>query len=483
MISFPLPDGGTAPLEQDDYYVQEEWAGWEDTLCFSLPAKHPQRPYMTEYLPVTDRASGQQYRITTIDEGKTQTDLTAVLDLTELQAGMLLGYTNGSDTAAGTIAAVLPPGWTVTDASGLTMRRTVKADGATPLDVIKQCPDAYPGLAVRFDNAARQVLLTRPADARPSGVYFTDELNLTARPQFKGKAKDFYTRLYAVGKDGMTFAELNDGKSYVECHDYTDQVICRYWKDERYTVAENLLAAAQATVNAAAVPERSYECSVVDLAKIDPAKYAHLSVAMYQAVTLIDREQSRRVRHQVARYRRWPHHPEKNVVTLSTVPGTISGRLSEVYTAVTDTSGLTPFAQRQAAAIEQATGWLTSANGYVVAVRDESGAWVEQLFLDAPDQAAAKNVLRINANGIGFSTNGIAGPYTYSFVAGGNLNVAKVVAALLEAETVEVNALQAASVTATSTALGSNAVDLKQATWQTVTLANGEELTVLIKED
>ena len=146
------------------------------------------------------------------------------------------------------------------------------------------------------------------------------------------------------------------------------------------------------------------------------------------------------------------------------------------------TAAKSEWSQRQAAAIEQATGWLTGANGYVVAVRDETGAWVEQLFLDTNDQTTAKNVLRINANGIGFSTNGINGPYEYSFVAGGKLNVSAVVAALLDADKVVVSDLEATAVTAVSTALGKHAVDMSDAVWQTVTLADGSTATVLTKE-
>ncbi|MBQ7860352.1 MAG: phage tail protein [Faecalibacterium sp.] len=447
MISFPLPDGGTAPLEQDKYYIQEEWNGWDDTLCFSLPADHPQRPYMMERLTLTDKESGQRYLITAIDEGKNQTDFVAALDLHLLQVVMHLDYTNGSATAYETISGILPPAWSILDKSGLTMRRTISLEGATKLDIIKQCVETYPGLAIRIDNARLQVILYCPDNEQTSGAYFTDELNLTARPQFKGKAKDFYTRLYAVGKDGMTFASINNGKNYVDCDDYDPyRVISRYWKDERYTDPESLLAAAKVAVNKASVPERSYECSVNDLAKVDPEKYAYLGISMYQAVTLIDRKQNKRLRHQVARYRRWPHHPEKNVVTLSTVPGTVSGRVSQVYAAVNDTAGLTPFQQRQQALVDSATAWLTGADGYVVAVKNEDGSWKELLFMDTNDQATAKNVLRINTNGIGFSTAGVNGPYKNAWTIDGNLLADFITSGTLNAAQITVLNLVASAV-------------------------------------
>lgn len=72
-------------------------------------------------------------------------------------------------------------------------------------------------------------------------------------------------------------------------------------------------------------------------------------------------------------------------------------------------------------AINNATNWLTSADGYVIAVKDDNGTWKEILFLDTPSAETAKNVLRINTNGIGFSTNGVNGPYRNAWTIDGSL--------------------------------------------------------------
>ena len=44
------------------------------------------------------------------------------------------------------------------------------------------------------------------------------------------------------------------------------------------------------------------------------------------------------------------------------------------------------------------------------------------LIMDQPDKQSAKNVIRMNQNGIGFSTNGYNGPYTNAWTIDGNLN-------------------------------------------------------------
>lgn len=73
--------------------------------------------------------------------------------------------------------------------------------------------------------------------------------------------------------------------------------------------------------------------------------------------------------------------------------------------------------------IDNATAWLTSSGGYVVAVKNSDGSWKELLFLDTNDTATAHNVLRINENGIGFSSNGVSGPYTQAWTLDGRLAI------------------------------------------------------------
>lgn len=81
----------------------------------------------------------------------------------------------------------------------------------------------------------------------------------------------------------------------------------------------------------------------------------------------------------------------------------------------------TPTTSAMQKAINNATNWLTSADGYVIAVKDDNGTWKEILFLDTPSAETAKNVLRINTNGIGFSTNGVNGPYRNAWTIDGSL--------------------------------------------------------------
>ncbi len=410
-----LKNGASVALDFDDYYIQEEWFGADDTLAFTLPADHPQLPDMMCQLSLTDKESGQAFLITNIDEG----DVKAKIDLDEFREQMFLSYTNGSATALATAQQVLPAGWSVQDFSGSTARRTIEAEGATALEILQKLPDTY-GIAVRFDRKTKRVLLRNPDTMAPSGTYLTEELNLRKRPVRSQTSESFATRLYAVGKDGVTFASINSGKNYVENHEYSDRVISAYWKDERYTDPQSLLDDAKKKLSDMAKPAQSYECDVADLAKIDPARFGHLSMEMYQAVTLMDAERGTRLAHRVVQYKRYPHYPEKNVVTLSTLPGTISGKVEQSYQAVTNPNS--SFQQQLASNLQGVAQTIVGAKGGSVKfIQDEKGKPNGILFMDTEDEATAKNILRINHMGLAFSNKGSSGPWTQAITIDGGL--------------------------------------------------------------
>lgn len=93
-------------------------------------------------------------------------------------------------------------------------------------------------------------------------------------------------------------------------------------------------------------------------------------------------------------------------------------------------------------AINNATNWLTSADGYVIAVKDDNGTWKEILFLDTPSAETAKNVLRINTNGIGFSTNGVNGPYRNAWTIDGSFVADFITTGVLTANLIKAGVLQ-----------------------------------------
>lgn len=72
--------------------------------------------------------------------------------------------------------------------------------------------------------------------------------------------------------------------------------------------------------------------------------------------------------------------------------------------------------------IDDATDWLTNGKGYKVERRDDFGNTIDTLYMDTPDVNTAVNVLRIGQSGIGFSHNGVNGPYESAWTIDGKFN-------------------------------------------------------------
>lgn len=69
---------------------------------------------------------------------------------------------------------------------------------------------------------------------------------------------------------------------------------------------------------------------------------------------------------------------------------------------------------------EAATAWLTNGKGYAYFRKDDSGNIVDILFMDTQDPTTAVNVMRVGQSGIGFSHNGVNGPYESAWTIDGN---------------------------------------------------------------
>nr|DAK96221.1 MAG TPA: tail protein [Caudoviricetes sp.] len=410
-----LYSGGKGyPIQNDDYYIREIPGGLNEVI-FNISIWDELYPLLTEEANIRE-GEGQLYLIKQIDGGAQAAKVVCQLDLDEWRSEMLLNYTNGSATVNQTISGILPNGWTIQDRALLNIRRTIEGN-YTPFEVVQACQETY-GVQVQFDNKTKTITLFFAENEKPLGAFATRDLNLK-EINYKGKSTNFATRLFAYGKDGLSFASINDGKPYVDDNTYSSRVICAYWKDERYEVAENLLEDAKKNLASMAVPQRSYDCNVIDLAATNPEMYGFQDFSMFSVITLIDDSKNARINHQVVERWNYPYYPEKNKVILSTVVPKIQSQIVQVQQQINNPNS--NFQQIQQSKIDNATNWLTNADGYVIAVKDDNGTWKEILFLDTPSAETAKNVLRINTNGIGFSTNGVNGPYRNAWTIDGSL--------------------------------------------------------------
>lgn len=393
----------SAVLNVDDFYICEKSNGL-DELIFNMSIYDDNYPHVLEEAVIEYE---QPYLVKAIDAGANTAKIKCQLNLDALKAELKLGYSNNSATLQQTVDGVLPSGWLFVDNSGSTISRTIEGN-YTPLEVIQQCVNTY-GVVFRFDVSAKIVRAYTLSAFQPLGAFASRELNLT-EINFKGKSTDFFTRLYAYGKDGLSFADINDGKPYVEYHGYTDKVICAYWQDERYTIKDNLLAAAQAAVKTGGSPDRSYECTVYDLAATNPDMYSWQDFSLFSVVRLIDDIKVVALDYQVVEYWRYPYYPEKNLVTLSSTAPKIQTTVKNIKAEIENPNS--SFRQNMQALIDNMAASIAGYDGGNMLITQNSDGKPNGIkIMDTEDEATAQKILWLNLNGITYSHNGANGPY------------------------------------------------------------------------
>lgn len=105
----------------------------------------------------------------------------------------------------------------------------------------------------------------------------------------KSDTYDFYTRIYPIGKDGITPKWLT-GKDYIDNFQYSSKVKAYVWKDERYTNTTSLIEDATAKIEEMSRPYKAYTAEVVDLAKASKKYKDILSYGIGDTVTLVSKK-------------------------------------------------------------------------------------------------------------------------------------------------------------------------------------------------
>ena len=410
-----LINGQDQVIQCDDYYVRQ-LANGLDEVIFNVSIYDPLYPYITEEAKVTD-IDGQTYLVKQIDAGKNDAKVICQLDLNDWKSTMYVAWGNGIKNLITTLRMITPSGWTIVNHSTSTELLSVNGS-LTALDICAEICDTY-DVYIRWNNYTKTVTVIDKVLQPSVGAFVTRELNMTEL-NYKGKSNDIITRLYAYGEDDLSFKSINGGKPYVDDFRYTSEVICGYWKDERYKYPETLMAAARKKLAGMCVPERSYSCSVVDLKATDPDRYGFLDFSMFTTATLIDDIKGFSMDYQVVERHTYPYYPEKNEVIFDSAPQRITRELNntkELLSQKTDASQVRT-------EIDRATGVLqTGKSGYVVIGRNSDGYANEIYFLDQPSLDDAVKVLRINRAGIGFSSNGVGGPYYQAWTMDGILSL------------------------------------------------------------
>lgn len=435
MIVFFDANGVKTPLSAyEDFCITHKNDGC-DTMTFCLDTRHEQYQQLFEECRVL--TDDNDWLIKKIDDDKMDCEL----NFDFLKTTVYSAYRSETRSLTEVLEDHLPQGWTVEGANVSSIRRTIEFDLCTDYDVIYECMNTYSVYFI-WKIREKRLIVVDPTQMQPTGEYLTSELNLK-KLSFKGETTEFATRLYAYGKDGMTMEEAivngsRYGLPYVENKEYADKVVCAYWNDDRYTVPESLYADALAKISTLSYPVRSYECTVVDLAKQNE-EYSFLDFSMHKKITLIDIERHIKVEHQIVEYKEYPDETDRNKVTLSCVPETIQSKMSGMSSSFDETVEKmdTSFTQR----IAMVTAMMTGAFG---SYQYSNGS--ELFMMDNPDPAQAQIVWRWNVNGFGKSSTGIDGPYTTALTFDDQFITNVINAMVIRGSLIEADSIQAGSI-------------------------------------
>lgn len=204
--------------------------------------------------------------------------------------------------------AIAGTGWAIGSCT-VTRRRTIRKTECSGWDIIQQARKTY-RCEIWFDTIEKKIHIAEKR-GQDKGMYFTDTLNLR-KLAIQSTSYDFCTRIKAEGKDGLTFKEINGGKDYVENHQYSNKVLTKYWKDERYTNAQSLLEDTTAKLNELSKPVVAYSGDVLDLAKASPKTYRILDFGLGDTVELVDSTTGTKEKQRIVKIVEYPDEPEKN---------------------------------------------------------------------------------------------------------------------------------------------------------------------------
>ena len=223
-------------------------------------------------------------------------------------------------------------GWHVGTCT-VTKKRTIdEQESVTAWDVLQKCLTTYRCECIIHSLTKTIDIYDRIGSDR--GCYFMEGLNLR-KISLKSDTYDFYTRIYPIGKDGIT-PEWLTGKDYIDNFQYSSKIKAYVWKDERYTNTTSLIEDATAKIEEMSRPYKAYTAEVVDLAKASEKYKDILSYGIGDTVTLVSKKTRTKEKQRIVKITEYPETPEKNTVEISNARKTFAEIQKEETAAATE---------------------------------------------------------------------------------------------------------------------------------------------------
>lgn len=280
-----------------DFCIESVLKTGDKTLSFLYPSKFTDGIVEEGYI----RNKTDEFVIKEMVDRGDWTSIKAQMNVEDLEGKAWEHFNTTEQTIENCLnLACAGTGWTV-QVNNVSKKRTVKKTNCSSWDLIQEAKKIY-RVEIEFDTL-NKIIYVKEKQGQDKGVYFSDEINLKAL-DIESNSYDFYTKIIAIGKENI--------KVEVENFQYSNKVKTLIWKDERYTVLENLREDATAKLQELSKPRKSYSAYVIDLAKLN-SKYKNiLDYKLGDTITLISKDKKIREKQRIVKIVEYPDEPERN---------------------------------------------------------------------------------------------------------------------------------------------------------------------------
>ncbi len=289
----------------------------EDTLSFMIPYRDPKRGFIDSEKKI--QIVDDIYKVRTLtdtkdSEGNLATEVYAEAEFYDLTfsvrkeehkfdaetAEVSMAYAlEGTEWSVGTVNVRTKRTWTSTEKNALSILRTV-ADlhGG---DLVFDCPNRLVHLLTVYGT--------------DSGALFAYKKNMKSIKRVVD-TRSLVTRLYAIGSDGLTFADINGGKAYVEDYTYSSDIRISTLDCSSFTNPYQMKEYTEMRLAQYSKPNISYVLNAMDLSVL--TGYEHEAWSLGDYVHVEDKDLGLSVTTRVIRREYNLQEPWNTVLELST---------------------------------------------------------------------------------------------------------------------------------------------------------------------
>lgn len=362
-------------------------------LAFSYPAAGALVDLLQEEYYI--RTKTDEFVLKAVEKGEQFNKYTAVLNVEELE-GTPFPY--GFESNEQTIKACLEfafegTGWHVGTCT-VTKKRTInEQESVTAWDVLQKCLTTYRCECIIHSLTKTIDIYDRIGSDK--GCYFMEGLNLR-KISLKSDTYDFYTRIYPIGKDGITPKWLT-GKDYIDNFQYSSKIKAYVWKDERYTNTTSLIEDATAKIEEMSRPYKAYTAEVVDLANASEEYKDILSYGIGDTVTLVSKKTRTKEKQRIVKIREYPETPKKNTVEISNARKTFAEIQKEETAAATE-EAISIANNNTKKVLRDGYYTKTDVESHITAAKDEINLGVSKTYETKTTVTEKCNAAESNAN-------------------------------------------------------------------------------------